>query len=270
MFLFLGGAMGYVSTISTKIEQVLCSRGYSDQLAGLSGSLILFCGFLASFPFGVLSYKLKRPILLCKISGIVVITALVMIGYFMRIPNQGPAIIVSCILLGIFAIGSYPIALELLVECTYPVDQVKLWLREIFRHHFDTKHSNFQAIGTAFMFLSSALQGVLLMVVENSLGYPLTKEEMKVQSCVALGEDGHQQPKDYSSYLNFITIYMLVLSALFMLCFKTEMKRANADELSKKVLSAENASSNHVREIESAESQALVEESTSSESTTKA
>ena len=272
MFLFLGGAMGYVSTISTKIEQVLCSRGYSDQLAGLSGSLILFCGFLASFPFGVLSYKLKRPILLCKISGIVVITALVMIGYFMRIPNQGPAIIVSCILLGIFAIGSYPIALELLVECTYPVDQVKLWLREIFRHHFDTKHSNFQAIGTAFMFLSSALQGVLLMVVENSLGYPLTEEEMKIQSCVALGEDGHQQPKDYSSYLNFITIYMLVLSALFMLCFKTEMKRANADEFSKKVLSAENnaSSSNHVREIESPESQALIEESTSSESTNKA
>ena len=126
MFLFLGGAMGYVSTISTKIEQVLCSRGYSDQLAGLSGSLILFCGFLASFPFGVISYKLKRPILLCKISGIVVITALVMMGYFMRIPDQGPAIIVSCILLGIFAIGSYPIALELLVECTYPVDQVRL------------------------------------------------------------------------------------------------------------------------------------------------
>ena len=116
------------------------------------------------------------------------------------------------------------------------------------------------------MFLSSALQGVLLMVVENPLGNPLTEEEMKIQSCVALGEDGHQQPKDYSSYLNFITIYMLVLCALFMLCFKTEMKRANADELSKKV--AEN--SNHVREIESAESQALVEESTSSESTTKA
>ena len=34
MFLFVGGAMGYVSTISTKIEQILCSRGYSDQIAG--------------------------------------------------------------------------------------------------------------------------------------------------------------------------------------------------------------------------------------------
>jgi hypothetical protein len=35
--------------------------------------------------------------------------------------------------MGIFALGVYPLALELIVECTYPVDQ---------------------AIGTAFIFLS--------------------------------------------------------------------------------------------------------------------
>ena len=115
------------------------------------------------------------------------------------------------------------------------------------------------------MFLSSALQGVLLMVVENPLGYDLSPEEMEIQTCVENGDEGHQQPKDYSSYLNFITIYMLVLCALFMLCFKTEMKRTIADEDSKKKEAIAN-----VREIESAESQALVEESTSSESTIKA
>merc|ERR1712018_345169 len=117
------------------------------------------------------------------------------------------------------------------------------------------------------MFLSSALQGVLLMIVENPLGYPLTDEEMKIQTCVAEGDHGHQQPKDYSSYLNFVTIYMLVLCALFMLCFKTEMKRTNADENSKKINAAVGSKMENVREIESAESQALFEESTSSEST---
>jgi hypothetical protein len=39
----------------------------------------------------------------------------------------------SCAFMGIFALGVYPLALELIVECTYPVDQ---------------------AIGTAFIFLS--------------------------------------------------------------------------------------------------------------------
>ena len=40
LFMFVGGAMGYVSAISTKIEQMLCSRGYSDQIAGKN----LHCG----------------------------------------------------------------------------------------------------------------------------------------------------------------------------------------------------------------------------------
>ena len=61
------------------------------------------------------------------------------------------------------------------------------------------------------------------MIVENPLGYPLTDEEMKIQTCVAEGDHGHQQPKDYSSYLNFVTIYMLVLCALFMLCFNVSV-----------------------------------------------
>ena len=37
--------------------QILCARGYSDQLSGMSNSLILLVGTLASFPFGVLAYK---------------------------------------------------------------------------------------------------------------------------------------------------------------------------------------------------------------------
>ena len=68
-----------------------------------------------------------------------------------------------------------------------------------------------QATSTALIFLSSALQGVLLMEVENYFGSPLTEEEMQIQSCVADPNDahGHQQPKDYSAYLNFVAIYMV-------------------------------------------------------------
>ena len=36
MFLFVGGAMGYVSCISTKIEQIMCARGYSDQVRSVT------------------------------------------------------------------------------------------------------------------------------------------------------------------------------------------------------------------------------------------
>ena len=110
--------------------------------------------------------------------------------------------------MGIFALGVYPLALELIVECTYPVDQ---------------------AIGTAFIFLSSALQGVFLMEIENFLGEPLSEEAMKIQSCVAPGDEGHQQPKDYTTYMYVINGYMIVFIVVFIIFFKTEMKRTKAD-----------------------------------------
>ena len=122
---------------------------------------------------------------------------------------MGPAIVICCALLGVFALGVYPLALELVVECTYPVDQ---------------------ATPTALIFLSSSLQGVFLMEIENYLGGPLTEEEMQIQSCVSLTDTGHQQPKDYSNYLYFITGYMMTFVIIFMIFFGTELKRTKADQ----------------------------------------
>ena len=76
------------------------------------------------------------------------------------------------------------------------------------------------------------------MEMENHISSDLSEDKMDIQSCVARDADGHfdeghQQPKDYSAYLNFITVYMLLLGLLFMIFFKTEMKRSNADDESK-------------------------------------
>lgn len=170
--------------------------------------MILFCGFFASFPFGYIAWKTGKFTLLCKICGIFVVIFLALISYFMRFPGMGPWIVFSCAGLGIFALGAYPLALELVVECTYPVDQ---------------------ATTTAFIFLSSALQGVLLMEVENYLGTPLTDEEMLIQTCVSPDDHGHAQPKHYGSYLNFLAIYTIIISLIFMVFFRTDMKRTLAD-----------------------------------------
>ena len=55
-----------VSTLQTKLEQILCSRGYSDMLAGVGAALIIFAGFLASFPIGLVSMKTGRLILISR------------------------------------------------------------------------------------------------------------------------------------------------------------------------------------------------------------
>ena len=81
-----------IMMITIFLFQILCARGYTDQLSGLSGSLVLLCGTLASFPMGLLAYKTGRPVLICKISSLFVIGSMVSLAYFMCVPDQGIAI----------------------------------------------------------------------------------------------------------------------------------------------------------------------------------
>ena len=118
---------------------MLCARGYSDELSGLAAALIFACAALSSMPIGLLAYKMgpHRTTLICKSFIAIGLTGVASMAYFMRYSDQTAAIIISCIVTGAFAAGAYPIALELVVECTYPIDQ---------------------ATSTSFIFLSSALQ----------------------------------------------------------------------------------------------------------------
>ena len=85
---------------------------------------MIICGFFAAFPISFIAYKTKKSTLVCKSSIVFVLIAAIMIASLFRMPDKGAGIIVACVLLGIFGIGTYPLMLELLVECTYPFDQV--------------------------------------------------------------------------------------------------------------------------------------------------
>ena len=69
----------------------------------------------------------------------------------------------------------------------------------------------------AFLYLSSAVQGTVLMVIDIILIN---------LSPTSTPDDAS---KDYGTYLDFITVYMFTLSVIFMIFFKSEMKRTNAD-----------------------------------------
>lgn len=95
---------------------------------------------------------------------------------------------------------------------------------------------NIQATVTCFVFFSSAVQGVILMVIENWLGGPLPTKYEEIETCslkhgydvVADLEGTHLEPRDYTYYLLFVTVYMLVLISIYMFFFKTELRRTNA------------------------------------------
>ena len=40
LFLYYGGCIGYITAISTKIEQILCAYGYENEISGLAGKSV--------------------------------------------------------------------------------------------------------------------------------------------------------------------------------------------------------------------------------------
>ena len=227
IFMFLGGAMGYISTLQTKLEQMLCSRGYSDTLAGISAALIIIAGFIASFPIGYISMKSGKLILISKIACIPAVLILGISVWMFLQPFMNSWIIVTCILLGVFSLGIYPIMLELSVECTYPLDE---------------------SVVTGLCYLSSAIQGSILMFTENLFNSHLeTEEELRIQTCSShlLGEEvnyhrknviyfynihfkseGGMEAKNFTNYLIYINTYMIVLILTYFFFFNTELKRS--------------------------------------------
>ena len=123
IFMFLGGAMGYISTLQTKLEQILCSRGYSDTIAGVSAALIIISGFVASFPIGYASMKSGKLILISKAACVPAVVVLGGSVWMFLQPFMEELMIVTCVLLGVFSLGIYPVMLELSVEATYPLDE---------------------------------------------------------------------------------------------------------------------------------------------------
>ena len=73
---------------------------------------------------------------------------MILINYFIQLENEELAIILSCVPLGISLIGLYPITLDLLVECTYPIDQVSF----AFPIHIQTIKIQFQFLGCQYGF----------------------------------------------------------------------------------------------------------------------
>jgi len=223
IFLFLGGAMGYISTLQTKLEQMLCSRGYSDTLAGVSAALIIIAGFVASFPIGYASMKSGKLILISKIACIPAVVILGISVWMFLQPFQDSWIVVTCVFLGMFSLGIYPVMLELSVEATYPLDE---------------------SVVTGLCYLSSAIQGSILMFTENLFNSALeTKEELEIQTCYAHRSDTEveagMEAKNYTNYLIYINVYMIALIMTYFCFFNTELKRTKENEVGKFVEKSE-------------------------------
>ena len=105
--------------------------------------------------FGVLAQKTGKIVEITKLCCFGAIVCVLVLSYLLLMPGVGVYILIAAAFLGLFALGVFPLALELTVEATFPADQATV---------------------TCFIFFSSSIQGVFLMVIENWLGYPLPEK----------------------------------------------------------------------------------------------
>ena len=184
--------------------------------------MVIIVGALGTVVLGVLAGKTRKIVEITKLCCLGNIVCVIIMSYLLLLPDVGVYILISAGFLGFFAIGVFPLALEVAVEATFPADQATV---------------------TCFIFFSSSVQGVFLMVIENWLGYPLSEEYKEKETCTVVGHQGKRdphsmfEPRDYTYYLLFVTLYLLVLILLYIFFFKTELRRTIAGSVRRQAVS---------------------------------
>ena len=200
----------------SKLEEIMCASGYSDKLAGLTGGLLFLIGILGSYPFVWLSTKTKHQNIFLKSQAIPSSVSIIILTYFLRLPDAFGWIISSSCVLGLTACGLYPLLLEQLTEAVYPICQYK---------------------ATIYFGLLVTLQEIGMALPENYMGSEIVSgvsnhDGVESQFAKDAGNN-NSNIKDYSSYLNFLMCYTLLATWTFVAFYRAKQKRSKEDRISR-------------------------------------
>ena len=86
------------------MEQLLCARGYSDQVAGFASSFYLLSGCVASMPVSIIAAKIRKSLQVSKMILVVGFLGAGAVAYLVTVPDQPAVLITFCTITGIFTI----------------------------------------------------------------------------------------------------------------------------------------------------------------------
>ena len=86
------------------MEQLLCARGYSDQIAGFASSSYLASGCVAAIPVSLIASKIKRSLQISKMLLFVGILAAGALAYLVTVPDHPAVLLTFALITGIFTI----------------------------------------------------------------------------------------------------------------------------------------------------------------------
>lgn len=197
-----GSGMGIFTCFSTLLEQILCVKGYSNDFAGLCGACSIVFGIVGAGFLGLYVDKTKQFTEVTKINVCLTSLGCSAFAVVSQLKDMKVAIGAACSWFGLFGFSVYPVAMELGVECSYPVGE---------------------ATSSGLIFISGQIQSVIYMVLLQALTKPLADSTASV--CVTGGD------ADLSW-----TVPVLVMAGLcavgtccFVLFFHTDYRRLRAE-----------------------------------------
>ncbi|XP_077606518.1 solute carrier family 49 member A3 isoform X1 [Crocuta crocuta] len=166
-----GGGIGIFSSFSALLEQVLCVKGYSNEFTGLCGALFIVFGVLGALALSLYVDRTKHFTEAVKIGFCLTSMVCVAFALVSQLQGQTLALAAICSLLGLFGLSVAPVAMELAVECSFPVGE---------------------GAAAGLIFVLGQAEGVLVMVLLTAL--TVRRAEPSVSTC----QDG-QGPLDWKA-----------------------------------------------------------------------
>ncbi|XP_064593004.1 solute carrier family 49 member A3 [Zonotrichia leucophrys gambelii] len=216
-----GGGIGMFTCFSALLEQILCEKGYSNDFAGLNGALFTVCGLLGAFLLGLYVDRTRKFIESTKISFCLSALASIMFAVTSRFRHQAVTLAITSSLFGFFGFAIYPIAMELAVECSYPVGE---------------------GTSTGLIFVASQIEGVILMILLQALTVRVSEDPF---STCALDQDG---ALDWTTPVLVLAGLCSAMACFYVIFFHTDYKRLHAETISADLVKAEDAVTAHVPE----------------------
>ncbi|KAL2089113.1 hypothetical protein ACEWY4_016012 [Coilia grayii] len=196
-----GSGMAAFTCFSSLLEQILCVKGYTNDFAGVCGALFILCGALGAAALGFYVDRSRKFTEATKVNMCLSSLGCSAFAVFSQVRSQKVAVAVVCSVFGLFGFSIYPVAMELSVECSYPVGE---------------------ATSAGLIFIAGQVLSVVYMFVLQALTKPLADSPLSV--CAEGGTFSWRVP-------------VLVLAGLwclgtcvFVCFFHTEYKRLRAEE----------------------------------------
>lgn len=112
--------VGFFNSVSSLINQIVVPYEYSDDDAGLFGACLIAAGIFGAAVAGVYVDKTKNYKLVLRLAT--PFLALAYVGFVFVVEKDSFVwICLICCLIGFCSFGMLPVALELGIECTYPL-----------------------------------------------------------------------------------------------------------------------------------------------------